>query len=298
MRVPSNGLEIELDDQGPTGGEPLLLVMGLGMQLVAWPDTLVRDLVARGFRVLRIDNRDAGLSTQLDGLGVPNLAWAALRYAMHLPVQAPYGVADMAADVAGVLDALGLPAVHVCGASMGGMIAQHLAARHPGRVRSLTLMMTTTGARHLPQARAHVRRALLHRPPAGADEAAIVEHLVRIVSLIGSPAYPTPPEQLRQRLAAAVRRAWRPTGTARQLAAIVADGDRSRLVQSITAPTHVIHGEDDPLVPVAAGHHLATCIRGAGIDIVPGMGHDLPAALLARFAEGIARNAARAGAVR
>jgi len=296
MRVPSNGVEIELDDQGPATGEPLLLVMGLGMQLIAWPDDLVRDLVARGFRVLRIDNRDAGLSTQLEALGVPNLMWAALRYAMHLPVPAPYAIADMAADVVGVLDALGLPAAHVCGASMGGMIAQHLAARHPGRVRSLTLMMTTTGARHLPQARAHVRRALLHRPPAGADEAAIVEHLVRIVSLIGSPGYPTPPDQLRQRLAAAVRRAWRPAGTARQLAAIVADGDRSTLVQSIAAPTHVIHGEEDPLVPVAAGHHLATCIKGSEIDVVPGMGHDLPAALLPRFAAAIAKNAARAGA--
>jgi pimeloyl-ACP methyl ester carboxylesterase len=296
MRVPSNGIEIELDDQGPAGGEPLLLVMGLGMQLIAWPDDLVRDLVARGFRVLRIDNRDAGLSTQLDELGVPNLLWAALRYAMHLPVPAPYTVADMAADVAGVLDALGLPAVHVCGASMGGMIAQHLAARHPARVRSLTLMMTTTGARHLPQARAQVRRALLQRPPAGAGEAAIVEHLMRIVALIGSPAYPTPPDELRQRLTAAVRRAWRPAGTARQLAAIVADGDRSALVQAIAAPTHVIHGEDDPLVPVAAGHHLASRIEGASLDVVPGMGHDLPAALLPRLAAGIAGNAARAGA--
>lgn len=298
MRVPSNGLEIELDDQGPTGGEPLLLVMGLGMQLVAWPDTLVRDLVARGFRVLRIDNRDAGLSTQLDGLGVPNLAWAALRYAMHLPVHAPYGIADMAADVVGVLDALGLPAVHVCGASMGGMIAQHLAARHPARVKSLTLMMTTTGARHLPQAQAHVRRAMLRRPGAAASREAIVEHLARIVSLIGSPGYPTPPEQLRERLADAVRRAWRPAGTARQLAAIVADGDRSALVSTIAAPTHVIHGEEDPLVPAASGRDLAERIVGATLDVVPGMGHDLPAALLPRFGSGIATNAERVRAAR
>ena len=296
MRVPSNGLEIELDDQGQAGGEPLLLIMGLGMQLVAWPDELVRDLVGRGFRVLRLDNRDAGLSTQLDALGVPNVAWAALRYALHLPVPAPYRLADMAADVVGVLDALGLPAVHLCGASMGGMVAQHLAARHPARVKSLALMMTTTGARRLPQARLHVRRALLRRPPAAADEAALVAHLARILRLIGSPGFPTPPDELRQRLLGAVRRAWRPAGTARQLAAIAADGDRSALVRAITAPTRVLHGEADPLVPVAAGHDLAARVAGAVLDVVPGMGHDLPVALLPRLAAGIAENAARAGA--
>ena len=295
MRTPSNGIEIEFDDQGPPGGEPVLLIMGLGMQLIAWPDELVQQLVARGFRVLRIDNRDAGLSTQLDHLGTPNLALAALRHAMHLPVHAPYRIADMAADVVGVLDALGLPAVHVCGASMGGMIAQHLAAAHPQRVKSLTLMMTTTGARRLPQARAHVRLALLRRP-ASAGEADIVAHLMRILALIGSPGYPAAPEQLRERLTASVRRAWRPAGTVRQLAAIAADGDRSALVQAIRAPTRVIHGEADPLVPVEAGHDLAARIPGAVLDIVPGMGHDLPQPLLPRFAAGIAENARRAAA--
>jgi len=295
MRIPSNGIEIEVDDQGPPGGEPVLLIMGLGMQLIAWPDELVQQLVARGFRVLRLDNRDAGLSTQFDHMGTPNLVWSALRYAMHLPVHSPYRLADMSADVVGVLDALGLPAVHVCGASMGGMISQHLAASHPQRVKSLTLMMTTTGARRLPQARAHVRRALLTRPTNTA-EADIVAHLMRIVTLIGSPGYPPAPDLLRDRLTAFVRRAWRPTGTLRQLAAIVADGDRSALVQAIRAPTRVIHGAADPLVPVEAGHDLAARIPGAVIDIVPGMGHDLPQALLPRFAEAIAENARRAAA--
>ena len=293
MRIPSNGIEIEVDDQGPAGGEPLLLIMGLGMQLVAWPDELVQQLVSRGFRVLRIDNRDAGLSSQFDHLGVPNLAWAALRHAMHLPVSAPYGIADMAADTLGVLDALGIAKVHVCGASMGGMIAQHLAARHPERVKSLTLIMTTTGARRLPQARAHVRRALLSRPM-GRDEAAIVAHLERIVALIGSPAYPAAPERLRERLQLSVRRAWRPAGTARQLVAIAADGDRSELVQGIRVPTRVIHGDADPLVPVESGRDLAARIPGAVADIVPGMGHDLPLQLLPHFAQGIALNAERA----
>ena len=293
MRVQSNGIEIEVDDQGPPGGEPVLLVMGLGMQLVAWPDALVRDLVGRGFRVLRIDNRDAGLSTQMDAAGVPSVAWAALRFAMHLPVRSPYGLADMAADTVGVLDALGLRAVHLWGASMGGMIAQHVAARYPERVRSLTLMMTTTGARRLPQPRPAVRRALLTRP-AGQDEAAIVAHLMKLWGVIGSPGFPPDPEVLRARLAATVRRAWRPAGTMRQLLAIAADGDRSALVAGIRAPTRVIHGEADALVPAACGHDLVARIPGAVGDFVAGMGHDLPDPLLARFADGLAENAARA----
>ena len=293
MHIPSNGIEIELDDQGLAGGEPIVLIMGLGMQLIAWPDELVQQLVSRGFRVLRIDNRDAGLSTHLDHLGAPNVAWAALRHAMHLPVASPYGIADMAADTLGVLDALGLRQVHVCGASMGGMIAQHIAAKHPERVKTLTLIMTTTGARRLPQARSNVRRALLSRPT-GKDEAAIVAHMSRLWRVIGSPAYPPTPERLRERLTQSVRRAWRPASVSRQLVAIAADGDRSAMVQSIRVPTRVIHGADDPLVPVAAGHDLAARIAGAVIDIVPGMGHDLPVELLPRFAEGIAQNAARA----
>ena len=292
MRVVANGIGIEVDDQGLPGGEPLLLIMGLGMQLVGWPDELVQLLVSRGFRVLRMDNRDIGLSQGFDHLGVPNLAWASMRYAVRLPVATPYTIADMAADAVGVLDALGIQRAHICGASMGGMIAQHVAATHPERVKSLTLMMTTTGARRLPQAAWPVRKALLSRPD-GKDAAAVVAHLQGLLKLIGSPAFPAEPEHLRQRLQATVQRSWHPAGTARQLVAVAADGDRSALMPRITAPTRVIHGLADPLVPVAAGHDLAARIKGAVADIVPGMGHDLPAQLLPRFAEGIAENAAR-----
>jgi pimeloyl-ACP methyl ester carboxylesterase len=207
-------------------------------------------------------------------------------------VPAPYGIADMALDAVGVLDALGIERAHVCGASMGGMIAQHLASAHPQRVKSLTLMMTTSGARGLPHASAHVRRALLSRPRGRSDEA-VAAHLQHIFGLIGSPAYRGDPERTRERLLASVRRAYRPAGTARQLLAIVADGDRSPLLSRIEAPTRVIHGQADPLVPVGCGQELVRRIAGAQADFVPGMGHDLPDPLLDRFADGIRDNAAR-----
>lgn len=293
MQIASNGIHIEVDDQGPANAEPLLLIMGLGMQLIGWPDELVQLLVLRGFRVIRLDNRDVGLSQGFDHLGVPNLGMAALRHTFRLPVRSPYSLRDMAADALGVLDALGLQRVHVCGASMGGMIAQHLAAEHPDRVKSLTLMMTTTGARRLPQAKWAVQKVLLSRPD-GTDPAAVVAHLQKVLRLIGSPSFPAESERLRQRLQDSVNRAWRPAGTARQLAAVVADGDRSALVARIQSPTCIIHGHADPLVPVAAGHDLGARIPGATVDIVPGMGHDLPVQLLPRFADAIAQVARRA----
>ena len=293
MKVSSNGIEIEIDDQGPRDGEPLLLIMGLGMQLTGWPDEFVELLVARGFRVIRMDNRDIGLSQGFDPLGVPSVAWSGIRYLLRLPVRSPYSIADMAADAVGVLDALGIRSAHVCGASMGGMIAQHLAAKHPLRVKSLTLMMTTSGSRRLAQPGARVRRALLARP-ASAEPQAVAAHLEKLLHLIGSPGYRPDPARLRARLEATVRRAYRPRGTARQLLAVVADGDRSALLGRIAAPTRVIHGADDPLVPVLAGHDLAARIPNAVADIVPGMGHDLPLQLLPRFADAIRDNAARA----
>jgi len=294
MKVRANGLQIEVDVQGPPQGEPLLLVMGLGMQLVGWPEELVADLAARGFRVIRFDNRDIGLSQGFEQQGVPSLLRASMRYALRLRVSSPYTLADMAGDALGVLDALGVASAHVCGASMGGMIAQHLAARHPDRVRSLALVMTTSGARHLPQPRLAVRQALLARPRSNAVPD-VVAHLERLLHVIGSPLYRPDPARQRQRLDAMVRRAWRPDGTARQLLAVAADGDRSALLGAIRAPTRVIHGEADPLVPVGAAHDLLRKIAGAQPDLVPGMGHDLPLVLMPRLAASVAANAARAG---
>jgi pimeloyl-ACP methyl ester carboxylesterase len=296
MHIQANGIGIEVDVQGPADGEPLLLVMGLGMQLVAWHDELVQLLVARGFRVVRFDNRDVGLSQHLDHLGVPNVWAAAMRHGFAMPVKSPYSLDDMARDAVGVLDALHIPQAHVCGASMGGMIAQVLAARHAARVRSLTLMMTTSGARHLPGPSLRVRTALISRPR-GRGEQAVVDHFQAFFQLIGSPAYRSDPQWLRARLQAAVRRAFHPAGAARQLVAVAAHGDRTPLLADIRVPTHVIHGMADPLIPVAAGRDLQRKIAGASADLIEGMGHDLPLALLPRFADGMAATAARAAAV-
>lgn len=294
MRVSANGLALEVEDHGPADGEPLVLVMGLGMQLLAWPDGFVAQLVARGFRVIRFDNRDIGLSQGFDAAGVPNLALAALRHALGLRVRAPYSLDDMAADVLGLLDALGIGRAHVCGASMGGMIAQRLAARAPERVRSLTLVMTTSGARHLPKASLPVQRALLARPRASADAAAVAEHFVRLYRLISSPDHGAGEAQVRALLEASIARSYRPAATARQLVAIAADGDRTPLLRTLAVPTHVIHGLADPLIPPASGRHLAAHIPAATLDLVDGMGHDLPEPLWPRFVAGIAGAAGRA----
>lgn len=293
MQIAANGIALEVEDHGSPAGEPLVLIMGLGMQLVAWPDEFVAMLVGRGFRVIRFDNRDIGLSQHLDHLGVPNVARDAFRHLVGLPVRSPYGIRDLADDTAALLDALGLASAHVCGASMGGMVAQHLAARHATRIRSLTLMMTTSGSRWLPGPTLKVRAALVARPAdAGFDS--IVDHYVALYRLIGSPAYPMPDDELRERVARAVRRSHHPQGVARQLVAIAADGNRTPLLRDIAAPTQVIHGEHDPLVPVAAGRDLVRRIAGARGDFIAGMGHDLPRGLWPRFIDDIAQVAGRA----
>ena len=294
MQISANGVQLEVEDHGPVSGEPLLLIMGLGMQLVAWHTEFVASLVARGFRVIRFDNRDSGLSQRFDQLGVPNLVFDSIKYAVGLKVTGPYTVADMADDTVGLLDALGIQSAHVCGASMGGMIAQQLAVRHPARVKSLTLMMTSSGSRRLPGPKLKVRAALISRPQNANDIESVIAHYVRLYKLIGSPRYPASDAYLNERLGLSVRRSYRPQGTLRQMVAIAADADRSALLSQIKLPTQVIHGQDDPLVPVAAGHDLAQKIAGAKLDLIEGMGHDLPVELWQRFVAGISDAAARA----
>ncbi|RZL43575.1 MAG: alpha/beta hydrolase [Variovorax sp.] len=274
MKVRANGIDIEVED---TGGEHLpavLLIMGLGMQLVAWPDSLVRWLVEAGYRVVRHDNRDAGLSQDFDRLGTGNVLWQGLRYRLGLQVRSAYTLQDMANDSLGVLDALGIRRAHVMGASMGGMIAQRLAATAPERVASLMSVMSSSGARGLPGPRSDVLRLMMRRPP-GRDEAALVAHSMRLVRLIAGPVFPPDEVALRERLVRALRRSYRPRGLVRQTLAVAADGDRAALLARITSPTLVLHGDADPLVPVACGLDTSRRIPGARFALVPGMGHDL-----------------------
>jgi len=292
VQISANGISIEVDDQGPPdspGGPPILMIMGLGMQLTAWPEPLVQRLVDRGRRVIRIDNRDAGLSQGYDHLGVPSFVPVMLRYFLHQPVHAPYTIGDMASDALGVLDALGVARAQVVGASMGGMVAQHLAAEHGERIACLTLIMTTSGARRLPQPSARVRMALLDRGKIDPhDVEALVDRMEHVFDIIGSPAFRPDRDAMRDRIRSFVTRAYRPQGVVRHIVAVVADGDRSPLLARIIAPTHIVHGAADPLVPVAAAHDLHAKIAGSTLEVIEGMGHDLPAALWPRLAESIA----------
>lgn len=280
MKIRANGIDIEVEDSAQTdasfAGKPVvLLIMGLGMQLIAWPPEMVRALEDAGYRVLRFDNRDVGLSSHFDVLGKPNLLWASIKYKLGLVPAAPYTLGDMAADAIGVLDALKVEKAHVVGVSMGGMIAQRVALAAPARTLSLTSIMSTSGARGLPQAAPEVVRVLLSRP-AGTSTAAVVEHTMRLFEAIGSPAYPVPEAEMRARVTEGVQRAFHPLGTARQMLAVVADITRAALLGRITAPTLVIHGTADPLVPLACGEDTARRIPGAKLVTIDGMGHDLP----------------------
>ena len=281
MKIKANNLDIEADISGPrldAQGQALpvvLLIMGLGMQLTAWPPALVQALVDAGFCVVRFDNRDAGLSQQLTALGAPNLLMASLKYKFGWPLKPPYTVQHMADDALGVLDALNIERAHIVGVSMGGMIAQRVALSAPGRTLSLTSIMSSSSARHLPGPAPHVARALLSRPASRSEQAAIA-HNVKLFGLIASPGFARDPALLQQQVTIATQRGYHPGGTARQMVAVVADAARTAALHRITAPTLVIHGRADPLVPFACGEDTARRIPGAQLVGIDGMGHDLP----------------------
>lgn len=292
----ANGISITYEDKGPKDAPAILLVMGLGGQLTLWPDEFVDALSAHGFRTIRYDNRDVGLSTRFEAAGVPNIKWMVVKSIFGLPVRPAYTLADMAADGMALLDHLGIARAHIVGASMGGMIAQHIAARYPGRTLSLTSVMSTTGNRRLPRAQKEAMQVLANRPMSG-DPEDMIAYSVRAARVIGSPGYPAAEERLQRRVRADFERGFYPQGVARQMAAIVADGDRRSLLKSVKAPTLVIHGEDDPLVPIAGGRDTAEHIAGARLLTIPGMGHDLPLALVDTLADAIAGHAKETTAV-
>ncbi len=280
----ANGISLEYETLGNPDHPVILLIMGLGMQLVAWPDAFCEQLAARGFRVVRFDNRDIGLSTSFDVSGVPNLLATYLKFLVHLSLTAPYLIDDMAADTAGLLDALGIERAHVVGASMGGMIAQNLAARHPSRVLSLTSMMSTTGRRGLPGPTFKARVALMQPPAQPGDIEGAVARMMNVFRAIGSPGFPEDESVLRQYCERHVRRAYQPAGTARQMLAIAASGDRTEAIRTIRAPTLILHGAADPLIPPPCGEETARVIPNAALKIIEGMGHDIPSALHTRLA--------------
>ena len=285
MKVKANGIDIELEDTGSGGdaGRPVvLLIMGLGMQLVAWPPAVVQLLVDAGYRVIRFDNRDIGLSQHFDHLGTPNIVWTGLKHRLGWRIKAPYTLQDMALDSIGVLDALGIAKAHVVGVSMGGMIAQRVTLAAPNRVQSLTSIMSSSGARELPQADPKVKRVLFGRP-ANNSRDAIVAHYVRLYKAIGSPGFPTAEAELTRRIAMGVDRSFHPAGTMRQMVAIAADTTRAQELARIVKPTLVLHGHADPLVPFVHGQDPARRIPGARFAGIEGMGHDLAAGVVERL---------------
>ena len=275
-QVRANDIDIEYEEFGASSDPTILLIMGLGMQLIAWPEPFCRDLAECGYRVIRYDNRDTGFSTKFDGHKAAGVLSMIIRSTLHLPIRVPYKLKDMADDAVGLLDALGIETAHVIGASMGGMIAQNVAASYPKRVRTLTSIMSTSGHRSLPGADPLVRRHIFHARPGGNDREAIVNHNMRTIELIGSPAYPVDADKRREMASLSYDRCFYPQGFTRHVAAIIHDGDRRNRLQTIEAPTLVIHGREDPLVPLAGGIDTAEHIPDTRLEIIDGMGHNLP----------------------
>ena len=291
----ANGITIHYEDHGDPSHPPMLLIMGFGAQLTLWPDELVDELVGHGFRVIRFDNRDVGLSHKFDGVKAPGMIKLTLLGKLGFMPKVPYTLADMAKDAVGLLDALGIDKAHIVGASMGGMIGQHVAASHAERCLSYTQIFSTTGNPKLPPARREALKALVTRP-ASMEEEVLVEHGVMLARTIGSPGYPSDEERLKERTRKSVRRSVYPEGPTRHLAAIMADGDRREMIRSVSVPTLVLHGEDDPLVPCEGGRDTAACIPGAKLRTIPGWGHDLPLDLVDELAGEIAGHARESAA--
>jgi pimeloyl-ACP methyl ester carboxylesterase len=291
MRAPeayvrANGLSLCYQSFGSPADPPLILIMGMGAQMVGWDDEFCELLVERGFWVIRFDNRDAGRSSRFDRAGVPDVGAILTRAWMRRPVDAPYLLSDMAMDVVGLLDALKIDKAHLVGASMGGTIGQTLAIERPERVLSLTSIMSTTGDPDLP-APAPWAMATVFKPAPHALEA-YVEHYIRTWKVLRVSAFPEEEPRDRARAERNHARGLNPAGGARQLAAILASGSRRAALRRVTTPTLVVHGDLDPLVPLAAGIDTAASIPGAELLVLKGMGHALPVRMWPQILDGIA----------
>jgi pimeloyl-ACP methyl ester carboxylesterase len=282
--IASNGIQLYYESFGAARNPAVLLIMGLGAQLTRWNQALCDELVARGFRVIRFDNRDCGLSTLCDELPLPNLG-AAFK---GMPLTGlPYSLETMAADCIGLLDGLQITRAHIVGASMGAAIAQIIAGRYPARTLSLTSIMSSSGNPLLPPPTPAAAAALFSPLPARRDRASIVADSIARYIPISSPGYPTAHADLERMFGAEYDRKFYPPGVARQLGSLIANGDRRHLLKSIACPTVVLHGKDDPLIQVACGRDVADSIPHAKLQVIAGMGHDFPVALSGVFADAI-----------
>lgn len=294
-QVSANDIVIEYETHGDPSNETVLLIMGLGTQLIAWPDDFCDELVSLGYHVVRFDNRDVGLTTRFDHARTPKIPALVALKLLRLPTLVPYRLRDMADDAVALLDALNIEAAHIVGASMGGMIAQLVAAHYPERTRSLTSIMSTSGHRSLPRSEPDAAKMLMLQPEDPNCMESVIERNIKVRRALQSPAYPKTDEEIRDSATRAIERAgYHPQGVTRQLAAIIAAAERRPLLRTIKAPSLVIHGEDDPLVPAACGVDTAKHLPNAELKLFPGMAHDLPTALLQPMAALIHATARRA----
>jgi len=288
-KAKANNIELEYETFGDPSSKPLLLVMGLGTQMIAWLEELCMMFVDKGFYVIRFDNRDVGLSTKFEEAGVPDIMKEIMAVQRGETISPPYTLEDMADDAVGLLDALNIEKAHICGASMGGMIVQIIAFRHPTRVLSLTSIMSTTGNPNLPQPKPEAMQVLL--APAPTEREAYIEESVKRRRILYGSGFPYPEDQAREFAAITYDRSFYPQGMVRQLSAILANGNRASKLSSIKVPTLVIHGGDDPLVPVEGGKETAEFISGSELVIIEGMGHSLPPEAWPQIVDAIAKNA-------
>lgn len=290
--TPKN-INLYYEDMGRKKDPVIILIMGLGAQLTVWPDSLCKHLTGKGFRVIRFDNRDVGLSSRLEEHGSPNLARIWLQKRFKRRPESPYRLKHMAKDVVHLMNALEIQKAHIVGASMGGMIGQILAAKHKKRVLSLTSIMSTTSHPKLPKSKLRVLLKIGKRP-SFANTEAMIKYVVKMNHFIGSPTRPIDEVYLYEQAEKSVNRTKTPPGFKRQLAAIASSGDRSKLIQKIKVPTLVIHGADDPIIPVEAGIDTADKIDNAKLKIIEDMGHNFPDELSPKLAKLISKHAKRA----
>ena len=285
----ANGIELCWDSFGDPQAPTLLLIMGLAAQMIAWDDEFCSQLAGRGYRVIRFDNRDIGLSTRFDAAGLPDVAAAFMAAMQGQPVKAPYLLRDMADDAVGLLDALGIASAHVVGASMGGAIGQTLAIHHASRLRSLTSIMATTGAPGLPPPTPQALQMLFKPTPL--DQAGYFESYVQTWKVLRAGSFPLDEARDLARAGQNFARGLNPAGVARQLAAILASGSRKQALAGVTVPTLVLHGDADPLVPLACGIDTAESVPGAKLQVIAGMGHALPISMWPQIIDAIAAHA-------